>query len=516
MIQKFILSDKFIYFYLFVFSFFLFSSNIWGISIFGLDEAKNASCAREMLDSGNFIVPTFNYEPRTDKPPLHYYFMILAYKLFGVNEFSARFFSSLFGSFTVLLTFYFSKKVFSFTTAILSTLILLSSLHFVFQFHMAVPDPYLIFFVNLAFMNFYLYYKSSEEKFLWLFYIGLGFGMLSKGIVAFLLPFAIVSTFLAILRIYYKKDIPNLKPIPGLILTFLISSPWYIAVAVETNGLWLKEFILKHHISRFTDSMEGHGGIFIITFLFVFIGMLPFSIFLPNSIKDLIKNKTNLDYLYLGLIVLIYTLFFSISKTKLPNYTVPAYPALSILLALSLQNIRNYKIPLIFYTILTLILSVSLYITFSNDKNLYLLSNYSFYFFILTIGSIIALIFYKDLKKVALSLFFSSVIMSLVLYFVILPEIDKQSSVKVILPYIDKTKPIGYYKRYNPAFSFYLQKKIIPLNSPEEVENFLKNGKVYILTRDEYIQELENIKDLKIIIKKKDLFENPTSVLLSN
>lgn len=469
-----------------------------------------------MLDSGNFIVPTFNYELRTDKPPLHYYFIILAYKLFDVNEFSARFFSSIFGSFTVLLTFYFSKKVFGLNISILSALILLSSLHFVFQFHMAVPDPYLIFFINLSFFSFYLYYKFADKRFIWLFYIGLGFGVLSKGIVAFILPFGIISTFLLILKVYFKKDISDLNLLPGLFLILLISLPWYIAVAIETKGLWLKEFLLTHNISRFTEPMEGHGGIFLITFLFVFIGMLPFSIFISNTIKEFIKNKTNADYLYLVLIVVIYTTFFSISKTKLPNYTVPVYPALSILLALTLQNMKNYKTLLIFYALLTSILPFALYLIVSNDKNIYLLSNYSFYFFILTVGSVIALIFYKDLKKVVLSLFLSSIAMSLALYFIILPDIDKQSSVKVILPYIDKTKPVGYYKRYNPAFSFYLQKRIVPLNSPEEVENFLKNGKVYILTRDDYIKELENIKELKIIAKKKDLFENPISVLLSN
>jgi 4-amino-4-deoxy-L-arabinose transferase and related glycosyltransferases of PMT family len=93
-----------------LFSFFLFSLNIGGVSIFSLDEAKNASCAREMLESKNFIVPTFNYELRTDKPPLHYYFMMLSYLIFGVSEFSARFFSSFFGSLTVMITYVFAKK----------------------------------------------------------------------------------------------------------------------------------------------------------------------------------------------------------------------------------------------------------------------------------------------------------------------------------------------------------------------------------------------------------------------
>jgi hypothetical protein len=81
---------------------------------------------------------------------------------------------------------------------------------------------------------------------------------------------------------------------------------------------------------------------------------------------------------------------------------------------------------------------------------------------------------------------------------------------------MEKDRPVGYYKRYNPAFSFYLKKKIIPLNSKQDVENFIKSGRVYILTRDEYLEELKDIKDLKVIIQKKDLFENSVSVLISN
>jgi hypothetical protein len=132
------------------------------------------------------------------------------------------------------------------------------------------------------------------------------------------------------------------------------------------------------------------------------------------------------------------------------------------------------------------------------------------------VGGLFALIYFKDIKKVILSLFISSVVMSFTLYTVVLPEIDKYSSVRIILNYIEKDKPVGYYKRYNPAFSFYLKKKIIPLNSKQDVENFIKSGRVYILTRDEYLEELKDIKDLKVVIQKKDLFENSVSVLISN
>lgn len=504
------------YFTLWFIAFVLMVSNIWGISIFSLDEAKNASCAREMLERGDLIVPTFNYELRTDKPPLHYYFMMIAYKLFGVNEFSARFFSSLFGSFTVLVTFLFAKRVFDEKIALLSYLVLLSSLHFVFQFHMAVPDPFLIFFITSAVFNFYIFYKEGKKIFLWLFYICLGFGILSKGLVAIVLPTFTVLVFLALRReLGFLKSMSISK---GLLITILISLPWYIAVGIKTDWIWVKEFLLKHNISRFSDSMEGHGGIFLITFLFVIIGMLPFSIFLPQTVKEVLKNKTNPAVLFLSLFVFIYTLFFSISKTKLPNYTVVVYPSLAVLIGITLTKLKIYKYfySLLFYFILTLIIPIALYFILKNDENLYLVAQHSFFFFILTVGAFLSLIFYKNIKKVIISLSLSSILMTLVFFFILMPRIDKESSVKVILPYIDKDLPIGYYKRYNPAFSFYLKKRIVKLESPQEVEEFIKQGKVNILTREEFLEELRDVKGLKVVVKKKDLFENPTSVLLKN
>src|SRR3982751_4269775 len=59
--------------------------------IYILDEARNAQCAKEMMERNDWIVPTFNGELRPHKPPLHYYFMQIAYQTFGMNAFAARF-----------------------------------------------------------------------------------------------------------------------------------------------------------------------------------------------------------------------------------------------------------------------------------------------------------------------------------------------------------------------------------------------------------------------------------------
>lgn len=95
--------------------------------IYILDEARNAQAAREMMERNNFIVPTFNGELRSHKPPLHYYFMWAGYQVFGVNAWGARFFSAVMGLITIVLTWYFVKRFSNRNVAWWTAVVLVSS-----------------------------------------------------------------------------------------------------------------------------------------------------------------------------------------------------------------------------------------------------------------------------------------------------------------------------------------------------------------------------------------------------
>ncbi|TAL45401.1 MAG: phospholipid carrier-dependent glycosyltransferase, partial [Chitinophagaceae bacterium] len=152
------------------------------------DEVRNAECAREMYERGDWIVPTFNGGLRTLKPPLHYYFMFGGFKIFGVTEWGARFFSAIFGMLTILITFLFVKRFSSLRHAFITCLVLLASSHFLFEFRMSVPDPYLIFLNTASIFTAYAYFR--EKKFHWLLIcaITMGLGTLAKGPVSIALP----------------------------------------------------------------------------------------------------------------------------------------------------------------------------------------------------------------------------------------------------------------------------------------------------------------------------------------
>src|SRR3954454_384702 len=84
--------------------------NLGGPSLWDIDEGNNAEAAREMLDSGNWVVPTFNFLERFDKPALLYWLQGGAYQLFGVNEFAARLPSALAALVSILVTYELGRR----------------------------------------------------------------------------------------------------------------------------------------------------------------------------------------------------------------------------------------------------------------------------------------------------------------------------------------------------------------------------------------------------------------------
>ncbi|MDP2689534.1 MAG: phosphatase PAP2 family protein, partial [Deltaproteobacteria bacterium] len=127
-----------------------------GFLLFDVDEAVFSEASREMVETGDYITPTYNYEARYDKPILFYWFMAAAFKLFGTNEFAARFTSGGFGVLLVFLTFLFIRRVRGELAAYACALVLLLNTGFFFYSHSAVTDMTLAFFITASIFSFYL------------------------------------------------------------------------------------------------------------------------------------------------------------------------------------------------------------------------------------------------------------------------------------------------------------------------------------------------------------------------
>src|SRR5947209_18495847 len=154
--------------------------NLGAASLWDLDEGLNAEAAREMLESGNWIVPTFNFQLRSSKPALLYWCEALAYRAFGVNEFAARLPSALAGWAAVLSTYFLGRRMFGPAAGFLGALVLASAVQFLLLAHAATPDALLLAATALTFALFWGGYERGHVR--WgRVGVGLGLATLAKG-----------------------------------------------------------------------------------------------------------------------------------------------------------------------------------------------------------------------------------------------------------------------------------------------------------------------------------------------
>lgn len=487
--------------------------------IYILDEARNSEAAREMLVSRNYIVPYFNGQLRTDKPPLHYFFMVLGYKLFGVNAFGARFFSGIFGALTMLVTYLTVKKWQNQTLAIITMLTLMSSLFFVQEFHLAVPDPYLIFFVTLSLFSFFNHFKTGKVHWLVPFYGGIALGFLTKGPIAMVLPGLVVPIFLMFKKEFNLHTLLKMRSISGLVLMILIAAPWYILVHMQTEGEWTRGFFLDHNISRFSSEKEGHGGLFILTLLYVFLGMLPFSVFLIQGFVKAWKVRKVNDFILFSFLVSVTTLvFFSVSSTKLPNYPMPAYPFMGILVGfffydayLKGKKTRYLLWSLVLLMLIGLVLPIGGFLALNAEKQFMEVRFVSFFLVMGTIASILGYYWYLkgQLKHAFMCISTGWIMMGLCLFGVIYPVLTKQNPVSMALVKLPKHADIVACKRFDSAFPINFQRTFTVMESVEEIEvYFQKYPRAYIITNTRDKDDLEALSKFQLVMEQKALFEN--------
>ena len=309
-----------------------------GFLLFDVDEAVFSEAAREMVETGNYITPTYNYEPRYDKPILFYWLMAIAFKLFGINEFSARFISAMFGAALVIMTFFFIKRLYGERAGILAGLCLLLNLEFFVYSHSAVTDMTLTFFITASLYSFYLgFYPTSHiphptsyNKWYLLFWIFSALAVLTKGVIGILFPIGIA--FIYILAAGKVKDIKPLLVPRFLLAFFAIAAPWYIAQLYIHGWEFFNAFVIKHHFQRYTEVISSHSGPIYFYIPVILGGFFPWVAFLPNAFYKGIKEsreirvrglpphassggqETEGTYLFCTIWFLVVFIFFSLSN----------------------------------------------------------------------------------------------------------------------------------------------------------------------------------------------------------
>ena len=333
------------------------------ITLFDVDEAVFAEATKEMVQSGDWINPTYNGENRYDKPILIYWLMAVSYKIFGINEFAARFPSALSGVLLCLSIFLFVRYLYDNKRALYASVSFVLSLYYLAYSHAAVTDMVLTLFISLSLFSFYLSLKM-HRRYIYGFYIFSALAFLTKGLIGIVFPFGIAFIYLLITD--GLKGMKKAIDIWGMLLFSVVSFPWYIAQYLINGQEFIQQFIIKHHFMRYAGVISGHRGPIYIYIPYIIAGLFPWIAFLPSGIGEIftkIKSLKDLGNLEKdgdshGLFFLIWLavifVFFSFSTTKLPNYILPAIPAASILISNGMYMRRRFSMKRKFLSILNM------------------------------------------------------------------------------------------------------------------------------------------------------------------
>lgn len=492
-------------FFLFIFLYFY---RLGTTGLIDVDEPRYAEAGREMLESGNWVVPYFNYVVRFDKPILFYWLEAISMKIFGVNEFAARLPSVLCALLCVSFVFYLLKTFYNITLALLGSIILMSCFEFAALSRFSITDIALANFVCCSIICFFLgynhlvssyrFFKDQISEFcLWYVFgfIFLALAFLTKGPVAVLLVFMVLFPFFWWIRKldYFYKSYSFWI---GIISFLIIVTPWYLLVHYATGGEFTKVFFGIHNISRYTEVVSGHKGSLFYFIPVVIIGFLPWTFFLFQAISSILKKglksllgstKMQLPWFCLWWFMVVF-LFFSFSKTKLLTYILPIFPALSIMIALWFEEVITKKIgnhELVIGLGIFFLFSIALlYVCLFNldillpreVKSLTIDYQIMFFAFLLVVGISMAWASSNKDESMTISIISTTF---LLLYFCLitflLPKIDSHSQlmIRTFAKSIPENVELSTYKITKTSLTFYAKRQINKIDTLRKLQKKL-------------------------------------------
>ncbi len=347
------------------------------VPLLGPDEPRYAQIAREMYERGDWLTPTLGGFNWFEKPALLYWLQIVAYNIFGVSEFSARFFSAIFGLLTIFSVYRLTKRVekmvekkgyysqnaqglAKYTMIALATTAGLIAFSRGASFDIILTFPTTI--ALVCFMTFELYaphgkgdhefrgYVASDLVFLVLFYIFVGVALLAKGLIGAVIPFGVIATYF-FFQFRFPQRLLIFSLFWGIPLAILVAAAWYLPMYLTHGYGFIDDFFVQHHFQRYVSNKYLHPQPFYF-FWWVLpaftVPWVPFLIIAIWNARTWRRGNAQIpsDFLrYFALAWLIFPIaFFSFSGSKLPGYILPALPGAMILIGDRIRRfVKNHE-----------------------------------------------------------------------------------------------------------------------------------------------------------------------------
>ena len=325
--------------------------------LFDWDEINFAECAREMLNSNNFLKVQLYYKPFWEKPPLYIWMQAMSMKLFGVNAFAARFPNALCGGISMGLIYLWGIRYNRLVWAILWMLLLSCCLLPVMYFKSGIIDPWFnLFIISACFV--YIARPMGYKNAL-LSGLLIGLAVLTKGPVALLLFFTGTTVY----QLYNKNFGYFFKASFWILCGSALIFPllWMGSLVLQNESQTLVSFF-NYQIRLLKTEDSGHGGPWFFHPLVLLLGCFPASLFIFFKLENTTQDayiKQSIRFMYILLITVVTV--FSIVQTKIIHYSSLVYIPLCFIAGYKLQSVKkdHTKIWNFFYwTIAVVIFSI--------------------------------------------------------------------------------------------------------------------------------------------------------------
>ena len=306
------------------------------------DEAFYAESSREMVASGDWITPYYNYEPRFQKPILYYWLTSATYLATGATEMGARLWAALAGVGLVLVTAACGRRWYDEATGLLAAAIVATNFGYFSIGRMALPDLPLTFCITLAIwaaLVSTLEQDRSTRKFVILAALGLGLGFLMKGPVGVIIPMLVIVPVLMIERRSIGLNPEDI--VLGFLIMVAVAVPWYVVMWARHGNEYLQSFFVGDNFQRFATDRFNDPRPWWFYLPVVAGGLLPWTplaLVWLGPITQLIRGRRSVGTIDLRLMLwaALPLIFYSLSVGKQPRYVLPVLPPLALLLASSI------------------------------------------------------------------------------------------------------------------------------------------------------------------------------------
>lgn len=300
------------------------------------DELNYAESAREMLVTGDYLSVQIDYEPFPEKPPLFFWLQALSMKIFGINEFAARFPNVICGFVSLSLLYFLGRRLYGHRFGLLWILSYGAAVLPFFFFKSGIIDPWFNLFIlmGVAWFIFYLdpERKNRRIKNVVLSALFFGLAVLTKGPVAILIFLLSFLVFLSLKRFKLSTSLSHVLLFIGVLT--LVGGSWFLIQAINGNIHLVKDFV-NYQLRLLSDGGSFHEGFFGYHLVVLLLGVFPASVIAMKSFtkkaEDTELQKLFRQWMYIMFWVVI--VLFTIVQTKLLHYSSLAYFPLTFLAA---------------------------------------------------------------------------------------------------------------------------------------------------------------------------------------